>query len=231
MFKAEDLVKHQTLSEVWNKLSEKQKEMLRRYFKTGNKFESHSSVYYPDGWQGRISEKGARNNAYRAYKATRVALIMEYVMEQALKKADVELEEALNTRYEAVVEERAELLAMEVDSRWVLKKAALLADFNIRKFLRAEEDGRLYYDFSEATDEDWYCVGELTVDQIPISDKDNKVYVDRIRLKSVDKIRALEMVGKHIDVNAFKTNVTIGGDEENPIQTITRRIIKTCKGS
>lgn len=94
----------------------------------------------------------------------------------------------------------------QIDAEWVLKRAALLASFNIKRFIKTLPDGQAVYDFSEATDDDWYCISEYTVDVIRRGKK--VLPVERVKLKSFDKLRALELVGKHVDVAAFKDQIT-----------------------
>lgn len=94
-----------------------------------------------------------------------------------------------------------------INKAWVLKRAALLADFNISKFIRTQDDGTAVYDFSNATDDDWYCISEYTVDTLSKRDAAGIYEVDRVKLKSHCKLRALELVGKHIDVGAFSDKV------------------------
>lgn len=102
----------------------------------------------------------------------------------------------------------------QIDAAWVLKRSALLADFNIRKFLVFKK-GIALYDFSKATEEDWYCIQEISIDQIGVSE-DGLYLVDKIKLKAVDKLRALEQVGKNIGVQAFRDQVALGGSDSMP---------------
>ena len=95
----------------------------------------------------------------------------------------------------------------KIDATWVLKRAALLADFNIRKFIKQDDNGNAAYDFSVATDDDWYCISEYTVDVLSKGNGDDAIPVDRVKLKVFDKLKALELVGKHIDVQAFSEKV------------------------
>lgn len=103
------------------------------------------------------------------------------------------------------------------DSQWVLKRAQLLADFNISSFITTDNYGNAIYDFSDATDDDWYCITEYTVDSISKGHGDDKYDVKRVKIKGHCKLRALELVGKHVDVQAFceQTDITSGG---KPIQ-------------
>jgi len=98
-----------------------------------------------------------------------------------------------------------------VDSAWVLKRARLLADFNISAFITTDDYGNAVYDFSGASDDDWYCISEYTVDQINKGFGDDKYDVERTKIKGHCKLRALELVGKHVSVQAFKENVGLTG--------------------
>jgi len=97
----------------------------------------------------------------------------------------------------------------QIDAAWVLKRVSMLADFNIKKFLVFKK-GVALYDFSKATDDDWYCIQEISIDQIGVSE-DGLYLVDKIKLKAVDKLRALDQVGKHVSVQAWKEELALAG--------------------
>lgn len=99
---------------------------------------------------------------------------------------------------------------VKIDAVWVLKRAALLADFNINKFIHVESSGIAVYDFSEATDDDWYCISEYTVKGL-VRRSDNTYMVDEIKIKATCKLQALKLVGQHIAVGAFKDQLELTG--------------------
>lgn len=100
-----------------------------------------------------------------------------------------------------------------VDSKWVLRRAKQLADFNISKFVTNDDEGKAVYDFSDATDDDWYCISEYTVDHLTKAGADDDTYnVERIKIKGHCKLRALELVGKHVDVQAFTERIEHSGE-------------------
>lgn len=117
------------------------------------------------------------------------------------------------------LKERAEMA--EIDALWVLKRAAKLANFNIEDFI-VEEDGKAYYDFRKATRDDWYCISEYTVKTIR-GKGDSLIPVEEVKLKAYDKLRALELVGKHVDVAAFKERLEHSGRVE--LDGIERTIV------
>jgi len=98
-------------------------------------------------------------------------------------------------------------VVVKIDAAWVLKRAALLADFNINRFIKKQDDGTAVYDFSTATDDDWYCISEYTVDTITKGGGKNAYEVDRVKLKGHCKLAALKLVGTHTDVQAFKEQI------------------------
>jgi len=100
------------------------------------------------------------------------------------------------------------------DANWVLKRLKILAEFNIHKFISKQKDGTAVYDFSTATEDDWYCIGEYTTETISKGMGDEKYDVDKVRIKSIDKLKALELAGKHVDIQAFSDRVEISMDEE-----------------
>ncbi len=122
----------------------------------------------------------------------------------------------------AVEAHRAETAArLKIDGDWVLRRAALLADFNINKFLSEDDHGNAIYDFSMASDDDWYCISEYTVDELRRGAGDDRYYVDQIKIKTFDKLRALELVGKHTEIQAFRDNVSLTGPGGGPIEVRT----------
>ena len=100
----------------------------------------------------------------------------------------------------------------KVDKGWILRRAKLLADFNISKFLtRSGADA--VYDFSEATQDDWYCIEEYVTEQSyrRIAGGET-VPVDKLKIKTPSKIAALKLLGDHVDVQAFAENVNVSGE-------------------
>jgi len=119
--------------------------------------------------------------------------------------------------------EQASILAC-IDASWVLVRLARLADFSIKNFIEIEDDGRPYYDFTNADEDDWYCINEITVGSVRGSvRKGTRLYVDEVKIKTTDKLKALELVGKHIDVQAFKDRAELNGTIT--VTEVTRKIV------
>lgn len=155
---------------------------LHHYVINGNKVESYRHAYNTEN----MNEKSTYNRAKELWRKDYMKQACLLIEEEAMKK----------------LSERADKIADH--KLWVLEKAILLASFNIRRFIRVDDQGNAVYDFTDATDDDWYCISEYTVDEIAKGSKDDKFFVDRVKLKSFDKLKALELVGKHVNVGAFK---------------------------
>lgn len=118
----------------------------------------------------------------------------------------------------------------KIDSAWLLKRLALIADFNINRFITTNSKGDAYYDFSEATDDDWYCITELTSDQIFKGSGDDMYEVDRVKLKTMDRMKALELIGRHVEVQAFRDRAELEVvDRKSIIEAARRRLINGTK--
>ncbi len=113
---------------------------------------------------------------------------------------------------DAIHAEMTERLQIEcVDAEWVLRRARLIADFNIKKFITVTDEGDAVYNFSKATDDDWYCIDEYVTEQSYRGMKGFEVPVDKLKIKTAGRLKALELVGKHVTVQAFKENVEHSG--------------------
>lgn len=101
-----------------------------------------------------------------------------------------------------------------IDKGWLLRRAKLLAEFSLGKFLTVNDNGDACYDFSLASDDDWWCIEEYTTEQVfrkAASSGGALVPVDKIKIKTPSKVAALKLLGDHIDVGAFKQQVEVSG--------------------
>lgn len=100
----------------------------------------------------------------------------------------------------------------KVDRQWVLRRAKLLVEFSISRFLSTNDDGDAVYDFSTATPDDWWCVEEYTTEQsYRKAAGGEQVPVDKLKIKTPSKIAALKLLGDHADIGAFKEQVEHSG--------------------
>lgn len=100
---------------------------------------------------------------------------------------------------------------VKIDAAWVLERLARLADFNINKFIEHDADtGKAVYNFTEATDRDWYCISEYSTKMITKADGDLH-NVEDVKLKAHCKLKALALCGKHTNVGAFVDRLEVSG--------------------
>lgn len=164
---------------------------LKIYSQTGNKAEAYRQAYNPDP---KLSSSSIGKMANSLFKSKYMALAVQMINEEAIKLVNAKMND------------------MVIDKAWVLQRAALLASFNIRKFIEIDANGQAVYNFKNATDDDWYCISEYTVDEIQKGSGDDTFFVDRVKIKTVDKLKALELVGRHVSVQAFKDNISVDGN-------------------
>ena len=84
-------------------------------------------------------------------------------------------------------------------------------------FIVVDEHGTAWYDFSDATDNDWYCISEFTVDTVSKGVGAGRYEVEKTKIKVESKAKALELVGKHTDVRAYVDRHEVSGPNGDPI--------------
>ena len=217
----EDIIEADTkIRADWRRLTEKQQLVIQRYLKTGNKLKSYRDAHYPDGILT-ATEKTVQRNCYIFFKKPHIAAVIAQIERRAVMGAKIHFDEIVDENIDDLIETQKQIHDLQIDAMWVLRRAALLANFNINSFIRVE-GGKAVYDFTTATEDDWYCISEYTTETSTPKEGDNIIPVDKIKLKSFDKLRALELVGKHVDVAAFKDRLEHSGDDKNPIAHIIR---------
>lgn len=212
----------------FSKLSAQQREMIRLFIRTGNKLSSYKEAYFPDGMDTSTStEASVRQACYRAFSRPYIRAIIEQIREQSIKKAKLRYDDIVDATVDDIVDDLNDIDMMQADALWVLRRAMLLADFNIAAFIKMV-DGTPTYDFTEATADDWYCIQEYVVDAVNVvSANGGSIPASRIKFKTVDKLRALEMVGRHVNIQAFRDSLELVGNKDKPIHTITEAMTAT----
>ena len=213
----------QAIRADFSHLTDPQKETIKLFMSSGDKFGSFCSAHYPLGFADSEKPKAQRASASFFSKPV-VRVIISQIERRAIREAQLQYDDIIESNVEDIIEAQKDLDTMKINSLWVLKRVALLADFNIAKFIKVSGD-KAYYDFSQATDDDWYCISEYAVDvaiaKVAEANKETAMPVEKMKIKSYDKLRALELVGKHMDVDAFRTKVQHIGDINNPVGVVT----------
>lgn len=83
-----------------------------------------------------------------------------------------------------------------IDSDYVLHELATLADTNMLDYIKVDKNGTASVDLSKLTRDQAKAIQEVTVDDIG-------GVITRVKFKLVDKLRTLDLLGKHTKVGAF----------------------------
>lgn len=100
----------------------------------------------------------------------------------------------------------------QIDRQWVLKRAKMLVEFNLGKFLTTDGHGQPVYDFRNATLDDWWCIEEFATDRTyGLAVTGDLIPATKVKIKTPSKITMLKLIGDHVDVGAFKQQVELSG--------------------
>lgn len=122
----------------------------------------------------------------------------------------------------------------EIDADWVLKRLATIANTSLGDFLVIPKDGSPpYYDLAKATPEQLACIDSLQIDVEYESGERGKkataenslLEVRKIKLSKPPQLKALDLIGKHIGVQAFadrlKLDATVTID---PLDAVSKQL-------
>ena len=100
----------------------------------------------------------------------------------------------------AQIKEAARKRANEIglEARMVLDTIARSAFFNIKDYLEVQVDGTLRFDFLTLTRQDASAFAEVQVEDFYEGNGKNRRKCQRVKIKCNDKLRALELLGKHL---------------------------------
>lgn len=110
---------------------------------------------------------------------------------------------------EAIAEGRRKLeVSTDVTMQRTLNELARVGFSTIKNFVRTNEAGDVYLDFSAMTDDDWAAIQEITVEERTIGRDDNAQKVTRTKAKLWSKMDALNTIAKHLGMLSDKVEVT-----------------------
>lgn len=116
---------------------------------------------------------------------------------------------AIAAKIQAEMDKRAAKL--EITGEKVLRELALMGFANMYDYMQVQPDGTARVDLSKLTREQAAAIQEITVDDVGGGSGDGKrEAVRRTRLKLLDKIRALEHIGRHLKL--FPDKVEVSGE-------------------
>ena len=104
---------------------------------------------------------------------------------------------------EAAMAERARRLEITADK--VLGEIALMGFANLMDYFTPQEDGTAYVDLSRLTREQAAGIAAIQVDEYKSGRGAAVRDVRKVKIKLADKLRSLELIGKHLGMFARKT--------------------------
>ena len=100
---------------------------------------------------------------------------------------------------------------LDLSAEKVLSELSSMGFSNMLDYIKATEEGSAYVDLSNLTREQSSAIQEVTVDAYVEGKGKHARKVKRTKLKLVDKIRSLELLGKHLKL--FTERIEVGGIE------------------
>jgi phage terminase small subunit len=139
------------------------------------------------------------------FNATRSAIEVGYSEKSASTLAGRLLKKVhIQSYISFLIKKRQE--EVNFDANEVLRRLAILARGNLSKFVKPspDRDGfNILIDKDALTEDDMYCLSEITTEEyVEGKDEDAKT-IKKTKLKLCDRLKALELAGKHTDVRAF----------------------------
>ena len=94
----------------------------------------------------------------------------------------------------------------KIDSYWVLTELVNLYKTSIADFLVFKEGRQPYFDISKATSAQLAALDEVQIDSVGRGDD---LTIDKVKIKLSAKLKTLETIGRHVDLQAFKDSVEV----------------------
>jgi len=99
---------------------------------------------------------------------------------------------------------------VEIDAEWVLRELKALNDVSLSDFAIIDKDtGEFEFDLSKATKSQLSALSTLQIDS-----SHDPVFGKKVKMKLGlnDKIKVLEAIGRHVNVNAFKESLNVNAE-------------------
>jgi len=111
----------------------------------------------------------------------------------------------------------------DINADWVLQRLAQIAEANLNDFMSLTNDGEPFIDLSEATPEQMYALSEVLVTEYKEGRGKNARDIINTKIKMSDRLKALELIGRHVDVQAFKDKLELSGQLDLAKKIMKRR--------
>ncbi len=97
---------------------------------------------------------------------------------------------------------------LDLSAEKVLAELSRMGFSNMLDYIKVTEEGDAYVDLSSLTQKQAAAIHEVTVDEYVEGKGKHARKVKRTKLKLVDKIRSLELLGKHLKLFTERVEVT-----------------------
>lgn len=176
-------------------------------------------------------------NATQAAKRAGYSMKTAYSQGQRLLK-HVEIQAALSSLTANALEAAAKSLEMEeISAKRVLQEVAHIAFFRIGDVLHVTEQGDPYIDLSDMDDGAKAALSQAEiedfVDRREVDEEGKPVARDvrRVKIRAHDKLRANELLMKHLGLLNEKVEVEFKGDFAAALEASRRRAAASKKGA
>ena len=159
-----------------------------------------------------MARKNSRHETFaREYvkdlNGTRAAIAAGYGKKNARKIASRLLTNVdIQARVAKLTKKHADKLDLSAEK--VLSELSSTGFSNILDYLKITEEGGAYVDLSNLTQEQAAAIQEVTVDEYVEGKGKHARKVKRTKLKLVDKIRSLDLLGRHLKLFTEKIEVS-----------------------
>lgn len=151
------------------------------------------------------------------YNGTAAAIRAGYSTKGASVQAARLLANArISERLSTMRKERAE--AAHVDAVMVIRELCKLGFSNMGDFIKPQEDGSFYTDFSKLTREQSAAIQEITVEEYMDGRGEDARPVKRTKFKLADKRGALELIARHLGM--FDDKLRLANADGGPLHPV-----------
>lgn len=121
---------------------------------------------------------------------------------------------------------RQNIAATRTDTslEWCVAQLKQIASANLGDLIQVDPDGSLSMDYSKLTPELRAAIGNVTVDEVTEGRGESAKKVKRIRIGTLDRLRAIENIVRFLGLSKEKVTVNIEGDLVAKLQRGRQRV-------
>lgn len=172
-------------------LTAKQESFAQNYVKTRNASEAYRAAYKA----AKMADKTVWEAASR--------LMADSKVKARVAELDSRAKEIANTKFDISMEE-------------IIYRLKLLGCASLKDYMRIDAEGEPTIDFTDTTDEQFYALNEVTVEDIETGQRVGK----RTKIKMADRISALVKLGQHKGGFRVGLDANVAGKNGGPLQVV-----------